>query len=388
MSRSGGSQSGLRAANRARVLHALHGGELVQAELARRTGLSPATISTLVRDLVDEGRVDVSRTISRGRRARSVRLSRRAGVAVGIDFGRTHIRVAAADLAHRVIAEREVAIRRGADAQTSVDIGAKLYREMLADVGVPDDIVVSVGIGIPGPIDHRSGEVGSTTILPEWVGVRPGDLVASRLERPVLIENDANLGALAEVTWGAAREAENIIYVKMATGIGAGLVLGSRPYHGHVGMAGELGHITVREDGLVCRCGNRGCLETVASGEAILALLRPGRGPELTLGGVVELVTAGDVAAVRVVGDAGRHVGRMLAMVCNVLDPAVIVVGGTLAEAGPALVGPLHDAVRRHTIPLVAEQTQVRQTTLGRRSEVLGAVALALLESPTAVPPS
>ena len=167
----------------------------------------------------------------------------------------------------------------------------------------------------------------------------------------------------------------------MSAGIGAGLVLGGRLYHGATGIAGELGHIQVRPEGAVCRCGNRGCLETVASTGALLMLLRPTHGPDLTLRDLLDLVAGGDLPARRVVNDAGRAVGRAVADLCNFLNPAAVVVGGDLSLAGDALLNGVREEIDRYSLPGVAEAVEVRGGVLGERAEVLGALAVVIADT-------
>jgi predicted NBD/HSP70 family sugar kinase len=233
---------------------------------------------------------------------------------------------------------------------------------------------------LPGPLRRDSGEVGDSSILPGWIGTRPERLLHEELGLPVRVDNDANLGALAETVWGAGQGALDLVYVKAATGIGAGLVLGGRLHHGAAGTAGELGHLPVDEGGTVCRCGNRGCLETLAGAEAILEPLRRRRGDGLTLREVVAMAVAGDLACRRVIEDAGRALGRGVAGACNLLAPERVVVGGELAQAGELLLAPLRAALARAAIGSMRE-VPVVPGVLGERAEVLGAVALVLRDS-------
>ena len=163
---------------------------------------------------------------------------------------------------------------------------------------------------------------------------------------PVIADNDANLGALAELTWGAARGFSDVIYIKVASGVGAGLVVNGELYRGAAGTAGEIGHMTLDERGAVCRCGNRGCLETIVGGEALLRLLGPTHGPDLTLPEMVRRALDGDPASRRVVVDAGRSLGIAVASLCNLLAPAAVVIGGELATAGDLLLDPIREALR------------------------------------------
>jgi predicted NBD/HSP70 family sugar kinase len=169
-----------------------------------------------------------------------------------------------------------------------------------------------------------------------------------------------------------------VIYVKVSSGIGAGMVLDGRLHRGATGFAGELGHVPVQADGAVCRCGNRGCLETVASSDALLALLRPANGRDLTVKQLLELVAAGDLGARRVVNDAGRAIGRVLAGLCNVLSPSGIIVGGELSNAGAPLLAGIREAVDRSALPNVARAVEIKPGVLGERAGVLGALVLVI----------
>jgi predicted NBD/HSP70 family sugar kinase len=169
-----------------------------------------------------------------------------------------------------------------------------------------------------------------------------------------------------------------LVYLKVATGIGAGMVIGSHLFHGAGGTAGEIGHTMMDEAGPICRCGNRGCLEMVAAAPAVVELLRPQFGDGLTIETVVERALEGDPGCRRAIGDAGRHIGHAVANLCNLFNPERIVVGGSLAGAGDVLLGPLREAARQRTIPSAADDVEIVPTVLGDRAEVLGAVALVL----------
>jgi predicted NBD/HSP70 family sugar kinase len=196
----------------------------------------------------------------------------------------------------------------------------------------------------------------------------------------VKVENDANLGALAEHVWGAGRGVDDMAYIKASSGIGAGLVIGGRLHRGIGGTAGEIGHTHFREEGDVCRCGNRGCLETAARADVITSSVSAGRGQELTLAQVIELAHAGDPPAQRVIADAGRAIGIGVANLCNLLNPKRVIVGGELSAAGDVLVTPLVDSLDRFAIPTAAADVDVVVGELGKRAEVLGALALVLSE--------
>ena len=388
MSKKGdGTLAWLRDRNRQRVVGVLRErGRLSQAEIARVTGLSRTTVHSLVAELkgwamVQE--VDAVQPDARGGRPAIQLVLRDASQAVlGIDFGHSHVQVAIADMARNVRAERRCDLDVNHHAIEALDTSARLAAETLAESGFERSSLVGAGIGIPGPVDREHGTAGSATILPGWVGLRIASEMQRRLGIPVEIENDANLGALAELTWGAGRDCSNFAYVKAATGIGAGLVIDGRLLRGASGTAGEIGHTTLDEEGALCYCGNRGCLETVASGPSIIRLVANGsdgaHGSALTLEHVIELVVDGDVRARRAVSDAGREIGVAVAGLCNLINPERVIVGGMLSRAGEVLLQPLRESLRRHAVQAAAEKVEVVQAVFVERAELLGSLALAL----------
>jgi predicted NBD/HSP70 family sugar kinase len=376
-----GSQSSLHRANLERVVRAVRlAGSLTQAEIARGTGLSAATVSNIVRELRDNGTVEVTPTSSGGRRARSVTLSGDAGIVVGVDFGHSHLRVAVGNLAHQVLAEQSEPIDVDASASEGFDRAEQLVGRLVESTGVDPDKVLGVGLGVPGPIDLDTGALGSSAILPGWAGINPRLELAERLRMPVQVDNDANLGALGELVWGGGRGVRDLAYIKVASGVGAGLVIDSRIYRGPGGTAGEIGHITLDEAGPVCRCGNRGCLETFTAARYVLELLRASHGADLTMPRMVQLAREGDPGCRRVIADVGRHIGMGVASLCNLLNPSRVVLGGDLAEAGELVLGPIRESVARYAIPSAARRLAIVPGSLGARAEVLGALALALSE--------
>jgi predicted NBD/HSP70 family sugar kinase len=384
-----GSLGSLRELNRTRIVTELRRlGVASRAEIARRTGLSRSTVSTIVADLLDDGLVvnhqgdaPGPQASGAGRPPTLITLAPSAGVAVGIDFGKRHLAVAVADLSHAVLAETWREMEDDYAAPAGLDAAADLVRKLLRKAGMPRERVLGVGLGLPGPIHSPSGTVGSATILPGWVGIRVADEMQARLSLPVQVENDANLGALAEHTWGAGQGCEHLAYLKVATGIGSGLIIAGRMFRGAGGTAGEIGHTILDETGDICRCGNRGCLETYAGAPAIVELLRRSLGEELTIEDVLERAVDGDAACRRAIADAGRHIGTALSNLCNVFNPQRIVVGGSIRAAGDVLLAPMRDAVRLHVIRTAAEDVEIVPGQLGDRAELLGAVAVVLHEA-------
>lgn len=212
-----GSQSSLHRANLERVVRAVRlSGSLTQAEIARTTGLSAATVSNIVRELKESGTVEVTPTSAGGRRARSVSLSGDAGIVIGVDFGHTHLRVAVGNLAHQILAEEAEPLDVDASAEQGFDRAELLVGRLLDATGVDRAKVAGVGLGVPGPIDVASGMLGSTSILPGWSGTQPALALGERIGVPVAVDNDANLGALGELVWGSGRGVRDLAYIKVA----------------------------------------------------------------------------------------------------------------------------------------------------------------------------
>jgi predicted NBD/HSP70 family sugar kinase len=378
-----GTLSWLRDRNRERVLGVLRQrGRISQADIARVTGLSRTTVHTLVSELKDWGtveEVDAAAHDARGGRP-GVQLMLRDSTlaAVGIDFGHSHVQVAVADMAHNVLAERRGDLDVNRHAMEALDAAARMVGEVLAEARVERRHVLGAGIGIPGPVDRARGTAGSATILPGWTGLRIAGEMGERLEMPVEIENDANLGALAEQTWGAGRDCSNFVYIKAATGIGAGLVIDGRLLRGVSGTAGEIGHTTLDEAGALCYCGNRGCLETVASGPAIIHLVGLIDGEVPTLSRIVELAVAGDLRCRRAISDAGREIGVAVAGLCNLINPERVIIGGLLSRTGDVLLQPMRESIRRHAVQAAAESLDVCPAMFVERAELLGSLSLAL----------
>lgn len=386
---SSGGAGRVRELNRLRIVDVLRERGLAsRAELGRITGLSRTTISSIVSDLQTSGlvveRTDPAHATPRsgsGRPPVLLALNPAAGAAAGVAFDHRHLRVAVADLSATVLAEREMELDVDHDSTTALDAAAGLLAEVVAEARLQPEQLIGAGMGLPGPIDNETGTVGSTAILPGWAGLRPGAELSARLGLPVVADNDANLGALAELLFGAARGASDAVYIKVSSGIGAGLVLGKRVYRGAAGNAGELGHVQDRQEGAVCRCGNRGCLETVASTPVLCKLLAGVHGPDLTIDGVLELVRRGDVAATRVIDEAGRAIGRVLADLCNVLNLGVVVVGGEIVGAGEPFLSAIRQTIDRRALPAAAAAVDVRPAALGDRAEILGALALVIRDT-------
>ena len=386
MERGGGLRS-LRDANQRRVIEALgQRGVASRADIARATGLSRTTVSSLVGDLkgagllVERAAPDDGHDQSVGRPPVLLSFDRSAGAVVGIDFGHSHIGVVVGDLSHTVLAELWRDVDVDSSASHGLDIATDLVESALEEAGVDRERVLGVGMGVPGPITTGNGTVGSTSFLPGWVGVDAASAMRERLGMVVRVENDANLGALAELVWGAGRGARDFIFVSVRSGIGGALVVEGRLYRGSGGTAGELGHTLFRENGEVCRCGNRGCLETVAGTAAVAGAFNAVRGDDIGVHELIERAHAGDSVAQRVIAEAGRSLGVAVGNLCNVFNPERVIIGGDLSAAGDVLLAPITESISRYAIPSAAAEVEVMAGQLGRRAEVMGALALILHE--------
>jgi predicted NBD/HSP70 family sugar kinase len=379
-----GSQRRLRRDNRAAVVDALRiNGPLTRAELVEATGLSRTTISNLLGDLMDRGMVndgDGGGAKGSGRPSRRVSLDVSAGAAVSVDIGARHLAVAIGDLGHRVLARRWIPLDHGHDVESGLDAASGLVDELLAETRVERRLVIGTAVGLPAPITHPDEIVASSNILPGWAGVQLANELTERLGMTAVVDNDANLGALAEAKWGAGAGGEQVAYIKVATGIGAGLIHDGRLFRGVAGTAGEIGHTTVAEDGPVCRCGNRGCLELYAGGEAILTSVQESEPDVETVERLVDLALEGDQRCKRVIADSGRHIGVAVASLINLLGPDRVVVGGELSRAGDVLLDPLRTAVSRSAVQAANEAVQIVGGELGPDAEVLGGLLLVITE--------
>jgi predicted NBD/HSP70 family sugar kinase len=355
-------------------------GPRTRSELVTLSGLSRPTVANALAELARlELVTEEVGTPSGGRPAGVVRLTRQAGLAVGVDIGRRHVRVAVADLGHEILAENFVALQADADdhPQQVLDLAVTQVDSALSGVSATRDEIVGVGLGIPAPVT-RDGRIGSPTLLPAWAALLPQEELACRLKvSMVRVDNDANLGALAEHTWGAGRDCADLVYVKLATGIGAGIVLDGRLHRGSVGTAGELGHVTLDARGPLCRCGNRGCVELSAGGRALLAQARLSHPGLKDLDELASLAASGDPGCRRLLLDAGRHLGFALGGVLNLINPDRIVVGG-FTFTPELLLEPIQRGLAETAMAAAVDAVEVVTASLGQRASALGGVALAL----------
>jgi len=376
--RTPGSQTSLREANRGRIVDAVRKyGGLSQIELAGLTGLSPATVSNIVKELAGAGVLNTTPGTRSGRRAQNVTLAHGLGLVAGVHFSTRHLRIAVSDVAYTVVAETHMPLAKDHRADNELDRVTMLLDDMLESVGAAMIDLLAVGVAIPAAFDQRTGMIARRGVLRGWDGVEVADVIQRRLKRPVFVDTDANASALGELRLGAARGKDDVVFVDVGDRIGAGLVLNGRVYSGHGGMAGELGHTVIQEDGPLCECGNRGCVQAIAGGEALIQRLQSsGRGAKLQ--DVIVRAMTGESDSVRAIADAGTAIGIATANLCNLLDPERIVVGGELARSGELLLGPMRREVERAIVAGTRFAPEIVQGQLGVNASAMGAVALAV----------
>jgi predicted NBD/HSP70 family sugar kinase len=357
-----------------------------RVDVIRATALSRATVSKLIGELQAQGlvveqRIALAAAGRSGRPPTLLTLNPEIGAFGGVDFGHSSVRVAIADVTGALLAEDRLDLDVDNAAELAITAAVERLPALVAQAGLPRRRLLGVGAAISAPVRRDGGSVVVAGILPGWGAVSPQRELARRLGVPVHVGNDANLGALAEVRTGAAAGASNVVYVMLSSGVGGGLVLNGSLFTGHSGMTGELGHVQVDPEGAVCRCGNRGCLETVAGAEGLLARLRTQLRKEIDLAEAVARAHGGDQVCRRVFREAGVAAGRVIGGVCNLVNPELVIVGGDLIVAGELLVDAVREGLEQTSIPAVRADVAVVAATLGDRAELLGAIGLAIAEA-------
>jgi glucokinase len=307
---------------------------------------------------------------------------------LAIDIGGTKLAAGIVDSEGRILARGEVPTLAKEGLEPVLARIVKLGRDLLSRPEVADVRVHRIGVGCAGPVDLKAGVVFNPPNLPGWVRVPLSERIHQALGLPAVLENDANAAGLGEFRYGAGRGAQSIVYMTVSTGIGGGIILDGKVWHGLKDAAGEIGHMTVCPDGPMCGCGNRGCLEAMASGPSIarrargvVANGRPSRLGEIpspTSADVVRLAQAGDVVAREVWDEAVMYLGIGVAAVITILAPERVVIGGGVTKAGDYLFQPLREQVRQRVKLVPVESVPILPAALGPDVGILGAAAVAL----------
>jgi N-acetylglucosamine repressor len=376
--------------NRHLILRAIYEqGEISRADIARLTGLTRTTVSDAVAELMQEGLVAETGVgpSAGGKPPILLGVVEDSRYLIGVDLANSEFRGAIINLRGEIRHRFSLSI----DEQDGEAALALVYRLIDELVGVAESSILGIGIGTPGLMDARRGVV-RTAVNLDWRDLPLGDLLEERYALPVYIANDCQVAALAELTFGVGKDLSNLVVIKVGRGIGSGLVLGRQLYYGDGFGAGEIGHMVVEPGGDLCRCGNHGCLETLASSRAIVKRVRAiaeadprslvhrfaPTPAEINTTVVLQAFDAGDEAVQAVIEEAGCYLGRAVAYLESVLNIHHIVITGSMARFGQALTGPVKRQINEGVLPALANETRIETSDLGQDIVILGAAALLL----------
>jgi predicted NBD/HSP70 family sugar kinase len=351
-----------------------------RAELADITGLARSTVAARIDALAASGLIGpAGEAVSSGGRPPSrFAFQHTSRVILAVDVGATHVLIGLTDLSGKVLSELREKIDISSGPVAVLNTVLHHCEEVLSAAGRHERELVGIGIGLPGPVEHSTGKPASPPIMPGWDGFDVPGYVQQRFATDVLVDNDVNIMALGEraMYWP---DAENLLFIKVATGIGAGIISGGLLQRGADGTAGDIGHVRVPRGGdVLCRCGNYGCLEAMASGPAVAAVLTAGGVPATTGDDVLELARRGNLAAIQAMRQAGRDVGDVLAACVNLLNPSVIVIGGGLSSAGEYLLAGVREIVYQRSLPLATARLRIVQSMATDHAGVLGAARMVI----------
>ena len=356
------------------------GGPQTRAQLAESSGLARSTIAARIDVLLRLGLVaPYGDAASPGGRPPSVlAVNPRARVVVGVDLGATHARAVLTDLAGTILAEARADLDIADGPEVVLGWVTDAVRSLLRGQQRKLAELAAIGIGLPGPVEHSTGRAINPPIMPGWDRYDVPAHVRRDIDVPVLIDNDVNIMALGE-RHAHFPDVQDLVFIKVSTGIGAGIISGGALQRGAMGTAGDVGHVRLpRAEGVTCRCGNEGCLEAMAAAPALAATLRAGGADVSSSADIVALVRSGNLEAVQVVRQAGRDMGEMVAMVVNFINPSVVVVGGAMSAAGEHLIAGIRETVYQRSLPLATEHLRILPSAAGEQAGVIGAAALAI----------
>ena len=377
-----------------------HQRQISRAEIARALGLSRSTVSEIVGSLLETGLVaEGGEGPSRGgRRPTLLVFNDDAHVIAGVDMGATHISVAVMSLRGEVLAWADASHPVREDPDGTRSLIWTMLDDALEEVDPDRKRLMGIGVSVASPVDPTRPFRLSEVVMPAWEGRTGFEALRREYGVPVFVDNDANLGALAEHWWGSARGVEDFTYIKLATGIGSGQILRGEIYRGSSGMAGEIGHVSIDPAGEPCICGNRGCLTTFAGATALvkrareLATAHPDselNGTEITLTALEDAALRDDPLALQVFDEAARHLGGSIAGLLNLMNPAAVILGGSITRVGDRILTPLKETVMQRTLVGSVASTRIRMTSLGPRAFAVGAATHVLaraLDDPTLFP--
>jgi predicted NBD/HSP70 family sugar kinase len=351
-----------------------------RSELASETGFARSTIASRIDELLAAGLIaSVGDAVSTGGRPSSrVALNASARLVAGADFGATHATVAVMDLSGDVLEETSAERLIGSGPEESLDWLRDTVLDLMARLQRDPADLIAVGVGLPGPVEHATGRPTTPPIMPGWDGYDVPGHLRRTFAVPVLVDNDVNVMALGEQSKGWP-DVEDMMLVKVATGIGSGIISGGALQRGADGSAGDIGHISVSSAaGVLCRCGNTGCLEAIAGAPAILRTLADQGLDVPTLGDLSDRVSAGDLVVVRTLREAGRNIGEVLNMCVSLINPSLIVVGGAMSRFSDLLIAGIRESVYARAMPLATKNLMIVESKVGAQAGVIGAGMMAI----------
>lgn len=350
-----------------------------RARLADHCGIARSTAGLRVDELIEVGLVEEGEaSYTGGRPSTKVQLVPRARLVLAVDIGATHARIALVDLVGVIIGQRSRQLNLDAEPSAILDWMLSECGSLCEELDLSPQLISAAGIGLAAPIERGTGRPVDPPIMPKWRDFDVRDWLSGLVSYPVLVEKDVNIMALGEFVVDPLKRG-NMIFAKIATGIGVGIISGGRLQRGAQGLAGDVGHVRVDSSrGTPCRCGNVGCLEAVASGPSLARALTSAGTPAATSQDVVDLVWEGSLEATQLVRQAGRDLGEVLATCVSLLNPSTVILGGKLAEAGEHLLAGVREAVYARSMPLATKSLTIAHTTSGPAAALRGAAALAI----------
>jgi predicted NBD/HSP70 family sugar kinase len=350
----------------------LDGQPRTRAELIDLSGLARSTVTGRIEELLTAGLVVPSGEAAStgGRPPARFRFNPTARLILAADVGATHLSVALTDLTGEILDRSTTPLNIAEGPEVVLTAIARTGRSLLKAARRSVKDLAGAGLGLPGPVEHSTGRPNHPPIMPGWDSYDVVGRLEDELKAAVFVDNDVNIMALGEHATEYA-DVEHLLFVKVATGIGAGVISGGRLHRGANGAAGDIGHIQAPGRTELCRCGNTGCLEAVASAAAIAAQLNVGGSHD-----IVDLVRAGNTAATAAVRQAGREIGTVLAAAVSLLNPSVIVIGGSLSQAGDSLLAGIREAIYARSLPLATTDLQVTTSRSGQDAALRGAATL------------
>lgn len=351
-----------------------------KAEMAEITGLARSTISLRLDPLIELGLIApaTSATSTGGRPSARLLLNEESYVVAGVDFGATHAVASLADLSGKILVSIDTKRQISDGPEVCLRWMIEEIRHLIAGLKIDEDRLLAIGIGVPGPVEHESGKPANPPIMPGWDGFDIPARVNQDLKAKVLVDNDVNVMAVGErhLTYP---DVDHLIFLKAATGIGSGIISDGHLQRGSQGTAGDIGHVRVsRGDNIACRCGNYGCLEAVAGSPAVIKNVNDAGLPVRNMSDLVDATKRSKVEAIQAVRQAGRDIGEVLSTCVSLMNPSIIVIGGSMASAGEHLIAGVREAVYSRSMPLASESLSIVQSKAGKEVGIIGASVMAI----------